>query len=124
MPEQESCARFQFIGWISDTSGVKTSQNGNSYARVKIKAKVGVKGFDRNFWCIAFGDVSEKVGAAGLGDFIQVAGEIEPKKNDRTGQWEQTFIIRSYKLINAAPENVVDMVKAAFDAQEMDDVPF
>jgi len=120
----ETFARFQIQGKFKDDHGVRTSSRGTSYLRPRLEVKQA-KGFTRDYQVVAFGDLAEEIGdSASEGDIVQLSGEIQLQKNTVSGKWEYLFAARRFELVEQALQNNLEAVKDAFDAYEIDDVPF
>lgn len=121
----DTYAKWQIQGKVKDQHDLRTSANGNSYMRVKLEAGVGPQKFTRSFLGVAFGQTAEDIAnGSAQGDIIQLSGEIQPQKNDKTGYWENSFIVRSFKLIEQALQNNPELVDSAIGAADDDEIPF
>ncbi len=118
-------ATFTIQGRLKRNTGVQISAKGTSYLRPKLEVAQKGNTFTRDYQVVAFGDVAEEIGDnASDGDIIQLAGEIQLQKNQKSGFWEYVLVARSFKMIEQALQNNIEAVKEAFDATEDDAIPF
>jgi len=121
----ETYARWQIQGKVKDHHDLRTSANGNSYMRVKLEAGVGPQKFTRSFLGVAFGQTAEDIAnGSAQGDIIHLSGEIQHQKNEKTGYWENSFIVRSFKLVEQALQNSPELVAAAMAEADDSSIPF
>lgn len=120
----DTFTKFQFQGKLLENPAVQTSAKGNSYSRVKLECGVGPQKYPRKFLAVAFGDTAEEIArGSAQGDIILLSGSIEPQRR-QDGTWDNSFVAKSFKLVEQALQNDMAAVKDAFDAQEDDGVPF
>jgi hypothetical protein len=120
----ETFARFQIQGKLKDNHGVRTSRRGGLYLRPKLEVKQA-KGFTRDYQVVAWNDLAEEIAdSVSDGDIVQLSGEIQLQKSTVSGKWEYLFAARRFELVEQALQNNLEAVKDAFDAYEIDDVPF
>ncbi len=120
----DTFTKFQFQGKLLENPAVQTSAKGNSYSRVKLECGVGPQKFPRKFLAVAFGEIAEQIAdGSAQGDIILLSGSIEPQRR-QDGTWDNSFVAKSFKLVEQALQNSPELVDAAMGAADDDSIPF